>query len=416
MHFYIDPGTGSMLFTILIGVIGAVFYSLRNVLIKLRFVMSGGKKGEVSDDRMPLVIFTDSKRYWNVFEPICDELERRGVEAQYLTMSPDDPALSKDYEHITCRFIGEGNGAFAKMNLLNAGIVLSSTPGLDVYQWKRSKNVQWYVHIPHMCTDVTIYRMFGLDYYDAVLLSGQYQIDQTRQLETLRSLPGKDLRLVGVTYMDELKRRLEQAPPLPEHQRTVLLAPSWGPSAVFSRYGGRIIDALLDTGYHIVIRPHPQSFTSEKELLDELMAAYPDSDRLEWNRDNDNFDVLRRSDVMISDFSGVIFDFALIYDKPVIYADVSFDGAPYDCCWLEEEPWTFRVLPKIGVPLAEGSLPQLKQIIDSAIDEERFAEAREQARKDAWVCIGQAAGNVADYLIEKQRELDSAPEADASEG
>ena len=40
MKLYIDPGTGSMLFTILIGVIGASIYSIRMLIIKLRFKLS----------------------------------------------------------------------------------------------------------------------------------------------------------------------------------------------------------------------------------------------------------------------------------------------------------------------------------------------------------------------------------------
>ena len=43
MQMYIDPGTGSMLFTVLIGIIGAAIYSLRMLWIKLRFAISGGK-------------------------------------------------------------------------------------------------------------------------------------------------------------------------------------------------------------------------------------------------------------------------------------------------------------------------------------------------------------------------------------
>ena len=34
MRLYIDPGTGSMLFTVLLGLIGAAFYSLRMLFIK----------------------------------------------------------------------------------------------------------------------------------------------------------------------------------------------------------------------------------------------------------------------------------------------------------------------------------------------------------------------------------------------
>ena len=87
MNLYIDPGTGSMLFTILIGVLGALVYAFRNVLMKAKFAFSGGKasKDEKAENQNSIVIFTDSKRYWNLFRPICDELERRQQPALYLT-------------------------------------------------------------------------------------------------------------------------------------------------------------------------------------------------------------------------------------------------------------------------------------------------------------------------------------------
>ena len=98
--------------------------------------------------------------------------------------------------------------------------------------------------------------------YTSVLLSGEYQARDVRQLEKMRGLPPKELVIVGIPYMDEMVRRLKENSETPPHERTVLLAPSWGDSAIFSRYGGKIIDVLLQTGYHIVVRPHPQSFTS----------------------------------------------------------------------------------------------------------------------------------------------------------
>ena len=406
MCFYIDPGTGSMLFTILIGVLGAAIYALRDSFMKLRFYFTGGKAEKNNSASIPYAIFTDSKRYWNVFEPICDVFEERGQELVYMTASPDDPALNKNYAHVKCQFIGEGNKAFARLNMLRAEVLLSSTPGLDVYQWKRSRDVKFYAHIPHAISDITIYRMFGIDYYDAVLLSGDYQAEQIRKLEALRGLPAKELPIVGQPYMDAMCKRLERAEPLPPDKPvTVLLAPSWGESAIFKRYGGKIIDALLATGYHIVVRPHPQSFTSEKELLEDLMRRYPESEQLEWNRDNDNFEVLRRSDILISDFSGVIFDFSLVFDRPIIYADTSFDKAPYDACWLDEEMWTFATLPRIGVQLTRESLGDLRGLIDQCLQDPRFRESRERARRETWQHIGQGAVCTVDYLMQKYREL-----------
>lgn len=404
MQLYIDPGTGSMLFTILIGVIGASIYSIRMLFVKLRFRLSGGK-AETNNQRIPFVIFSDDKRYWNIFAPICRELDKRGKDVVYMTASPDDPALNNPYPHVKAEFIGKENKAFARLNFLNAAVVLSTTPGLDVYQWKRAKDTQFYVHIPHMANEITLYRMFGLDYYDAVLLSGEYQVQDIRSLEKLRQLPAKELVKVGIPYMDEMAARLAKEGPAPEHPRTVLLAPSWGPSAIFSVYGGKIIDVLLKTGYHVIVRPHPQSFASEKELMDKLMQEYPESDQLEWNRDNDNFNVLRRSDILISDFSGVIFDFTLIYDKPVIYTNPNFDISVYDAWWLKQPLWTTTALPRIGQELTEENMGNLKELIDQCIAEPRFAEGRRTVKAETWEHFGEGAVRTADYLINKYEEL-----------
>ena len=290
---------------------------------------------------------------------------------------------------------------------------MSTTPGLDVYQWKRSIDVNWYVHILHAASNSIGYRMFGIDYYDAMLLSGEHQIKQVRELERLRGLPAKEIKLVGVTYLDEMKARLDASEDIPEHKFTVLLAPTWGPSGILSRYGEKVIRALLDTGYQIVVRPHPQSFSSEKELMDRLMTQFPNNDQLEWNRDVDNFDVLRRSDIMISDFSGVIFDYVLVFNRPVIYADTSFDRSPYDSYWIDEEPWTFQVLPKIGRQLVQEDFGRLKEIIDAMSDDPHYQAAIDEARNETWAHIGEAAMLTVDYLIDKRNALSISEAAEA---
>ncbi|MBR2556150.1 MAG: CDP-glycerol glycerophosphotransferase family protein [Aeriscardovia sp.] len=408
MLLYIDPGTGSMLFTILIGMLGAGFFAFRKLFLKLRFLGSGGKAETMNASKIPYVLYAESKRYWNLFEPICDEFECREVPLLYLTSSQDDPAFQKDYKFIERQFIGEGNKSFAKLNMLNASIVLATTPGLDVYQWKRSKNVDWYIHIPHMASDVTLYRMFGLDYYDAILTTGEYQSEEVRELEKVRNLPPKELKVVGLPYMDELKKKLDQCKEKTGRERTILLAPSWGSSGILTLFGEKVIDALVKTGYKIIIRPHPQSFVSEKEMIDRLMVKYPKTDKLSWDRDSDNFSALESSDILISDFSGVIFDYVFVFDKPVIYADYDFDFAPYDCSWLDNKTWTFEVLKKIGRKLDESEFGHMKEIIDECIADEGYAAARREAGEEGWQCRGEGAKNIADYMIQKHSEISAA--------
>lgn len=405
MLLYIDPGTGSMLFTVLIGVLGALLYLLQNVFIKLRFIISGGNTRD-STEKETYTFFTDSKRYYTIFKPLCDAFENRQIKARYLTASPDDPLLKENYKYVKTEFLGEGNHAIAKMNMIKSDIVLSSTPGLDVYQWKRSRDVKKYVHILHAANDVTAYRCFGIDYFDAIMVSGEYQRKQIRQLEALRHLPPKELPMIGLPHMDSLLKRLRESGTAPSHPKTVLLAPSWGASGILTVYGGTIIKELLKTDYHVVIRPHPQSFVSEKEMIMALQREYPVSDRLEWNSEIDNFDVLRRSDILISDFSGVIFDFSLVFDKPIIYADTSFNKDPYDAWWLEENMWTFTILPRIGMQLTRDNYMNIGSIMDECLKSTVYQNGREEARNETWANRGDSISLATDYLIALKQRID----------
>ncbi len=402
---YIDPGTGGMLFSILFGIFGVAVFSFRALLLKMKYRTSNDKNAKIYDQKIPIAIFTDHKRYWNVFEPLLDEFEKRKQNVAYLTCSKDDPVFDKKYEYIKGEFLGEGNKAFSRLNLLNASIVVSSTPSLGVFQWKRSNNVDFYIHVQHGANDISMYRMYGTDHFDALPLSGEYQIEEIRQLEDMRGIAHRETPLCGIPYMDAMKKRLKEAGPVPEHERTVLMAPSWGKSGILSRFGEKLIDALIDTGYKIIVRPHPQSYASEKEMLDKLMSKYTDESKVIWNRDNDNFEVLRQSDILISDFSGIIFDFTLVFDKPLIYTDTKYDIRPYDADWIEETPWTFRILPKLGLELNEENVGNIKELIDKCINDPSFSKGRDKARSETWVPMGNGAELTVDYILKKYNEV-----------
>ena len=403
IFLYIDPGTGSMLFSLVIGVVTTLIFALRALAVKLRFILSGGKAKKIYADKIPFVIYSDHKRYWNVFEPICDEFERRKIPLVYYTQSADDPALSKKYDFVKAEFISEGNKGFVRMNMLNAGTVISTTPGLDVLQWKRSKNVDRYVHVPHSVDDLSGYRMFGLDYYNAVLCTGINQVDFIRKIESLRTIKPRETKIVGSTYMDA---NLEYLKDLPSHKTnincpTVLLAPSWGKSAILSRFGESLLDALVKTKFKIIVRPHPQSKTSEKDLLAQLESRYKDAENLSWNYDNDNLAVMNESDILITDFSGIIFDYAFLLNRPLIYADTEFDNSVYDAAWLDEKMWILMTADKMGVKLEESKIPNVKNLILDAMRSEKLAKARESVKSECWENVGMAAKAIVNFLTEE---------------
>ena len=407
---YIDPGTGSMLFSIVIGAAATLFFLAKAAWLKLKLFFSGSKgKGSSLKDaaHKSFVIYCEGKNYWNTFKPVCDEFEEREIPLAFLTSSKDDPCFEQGYQFVKPEFIGEGNAAFARLNMLSAGIVLSTTPGLGVYQWKRSRNVRHYAHVLHMPNDATTYRLFGLDYYDSVLLTGDYQKADLRYLEGERGISKKALVTVGCAYLDVLSQKIKDVPDEKEHKFTVLLSPSWGDVGLLKRFGERLLDPLSKSGWRIIVRPHPQSKKSEADMLTRLEKRYKDSANIEWDYESDNIYSLKKADIMISDFSGIIFDYTFLRDKPVMYVKAGMNLMPYDAYDLPhkgEKLWQFETLKKIGIELNESQFENIKEVIQNASDSEELAKGRKRAKEEAWMRIGQAGKNIADYMIKTVEE------------
>ncbi|MHC6202076.1 CDP-glycerol glycerophosphotransferase family protein [Breznakiellaceae bacterium SP9] len=396
---YIDPGTGSMLFSILIGAAATLYFLSRAVIIKARVFFSGGRAATAAAE-IPFVIYCEGKQYWNVFKPVLDEFEKREQPLVYLTSAQEDPVFEQNYRHIKAEYIGTGNKAFARLNFLSAACLLMTTPGLDVFQLKRAKTVKHYAHVLHMPSDAALYEMFGLDYFDSVLLTGDYQAADLRELEKVRGLPQKKLVTVGCTYLDVFAARMKQLTKEEEHPFTVLVSPSWGASGLLSCYGESLLDELAKTPWRIIVRPHPQSKTSEAALLERLAKRYADKSTIQWDFERDTIISLAKADIMISDFSGIVFDYLFLFDKPVLYTIQRFDKRPYDADDLAGELWQFRTLPTVGHELKEELFPRIKEVIQSIADSAELRAARHAAKQEAWMYQGEAGRRIADFMFE----------------
>jgi CDP-glycerol glycerophosphotransferase (TagB/SpsB family) len=197
--------------------------------------------------------------------------------------------------------------------------------------------------------------------------------------------------------------KIKHIPPEENHPLTVLVSPSWGTSAILSRFGEKLLDPLVKTGFRIIVRPHPQSKKSEAPMLEKLTAKYKDAANLEWDYENENIYSLAKSDIMISDFSGIVYDYTFLFNRPVIYVKQGIDLRPYDAFDLGENAadrmWQYRTLKEIGIELEEETFPRIGEIIKNASDSEELNRARQMAKETAWQYPGEAGKRVVDYLV-----------------
>jgi hypothetical protein len=392
---YIDPGTGSALFSIAIGIAAAAYFLFRAFVLKFKIFLFRTNKTQTKNK---IVIYAEDKRYFLFFERIIEEFENRGIEILYLTQSEDDPVFEHDYKYIKGKYIGSGYKAFAYLNFLSADFVLTTTPDLDVLHWKRSKAVKHYCHLLHMPCGPASYRLFSLDYFDSVLLSDSNDINEVHYLEKIRNLPEKHIEIIGNPYFDNCVKKIETITKEENRPFTVLVSPSWGTSSLLSLYGEKLLDPLRDTGWRIIIRPHPQSLTREKHIIDTLSERYKDNSNIEWDFNRENIYSLSKSDIMLSDFSGIIFDYAFLFDRPVLYNLNNFDKGPYDAYYLENEPSFIQNIRKVGVSLDENDFGSIKDVITRVVENKKLFDARQEVKKQVWSYPGESGKRIADFI------------------
>ena len=111
---------------------------------------------------------------------------------------------------------------------------------------------------------------------------------------------------------------------------------------------------------------------------------------------------MKKADMMISDFSGIIFDYTFLCDKPVMYVSADMDLMPYDAYDLNNQykNW-FDALEYMYKQIDEKDFDNIKEVIQNASDSPELAAQRKIAKETAWMHIGEAGKRIADYMIQK---------------
>ena len=400
---YLDPGSGSMLVAGLVGILATLLFFLKGVYYKARRVALGFLGKTTQDDltKHQLVVYSEGRQYWSTFRPLIDELGRRNERCLYLTSDEQDPGLLYSSELVSSKYIGTGTKAYASLAVLDADVCVMTTPGLDVLQIKRSKGVKHYAHLIHAPTDVGLYKHYAFDYFDSILLSGDHQVKSLLKLEELRGTPRKHLHKVGCLYYDEMQRQLEEleAAPVTDSTLTVLVAPTWGQNGLLKRFGARILIPLLEKQWKVIVRPHPQSYIAEKDMLDRIREELRHYPNLRWDHGNDGTQSMARANVMVSDLSGIVFDFVFLFERPAITLKYDVNKIGQEASDLPWELWELTVLDIIGARIDEREVDKLPTVIEQELGKSDRREKIRQLRDGSVANFGHAAKDTVNELL-----------------
>lgn len=401
---YLDPGSGNALVYLLVSLFGAVTYFLKSAFYRVLGFLRGEKFEAHKNDE--IVIFSEGKSYWLTFKPITEEFIKRNIPFTYLTMDVRDPALTIDHPNMHSRYVGESNSGFSKVAHASGLVMLSTTPNIGTtgFPLPRPQKIKCLAHIWHSVCDTSFYLLGSLDHYDAALTVGDCFIPSIRSVEEKQHLNPKEILSVGLPYLDELKKKLNSGGNYASNnEKTILIAPSWGSKNCLIVYGVQFIKQLANLKYRIIIRPHPQSLKVEKEFIQTIQSELKDFDNILFDFDIDGSESMRQADLLISDKSSIRFDFAFLYEKPVLTLDIPLkDLSVYEAS-IVGQLWEESHSEQLGIRLTPDQKSEIVIAVKKALDitPQDIRSFRESTIQN-W---GHSAEAIADWTLNKVKEL-----------
>ncbi len=375
-----------------------------------------------SDERT-VVFYSEGPAYWPHLDPIIrhfgDYWDRPFC---YVSSDPRDPGLSSGNSRMHCFCIGAGMVRNVFFRSLQAGVVVMTMPDLDTLEIKRSRFPVHYVFVPHsMASKHMIYRKGAFDHFDTVFCAGPHHMAEIRETESLYGLPQKNLFAAGYGRLDKiLEARAASAPPreqgLPE-VRNVLVAPSWGPEGLLETCGVDLVKVLVDAGYDVTVRPHPQTKRLRPDALEALVRQFAANDRFHLEEDMATQKSLHACDIMISDWSGVALEFAFGIGRPVLFVDTARKVNNPDYLRYDSVPIEVFIREQIGRVVSPQELDRVPAIMDElAAKSGTFSERVRTLREQHVFNVGQSGREGAAHIAELARKSGSIPAVDDSTG
>ena len=399
---YIDPASTSALLYIVVALVATLVFTLRGFFYKVKNLILGKGFINSSDfENTDIIFYSEGKQYWAVFLPIIRALNAKNVPCAYISSDKNDPGLEYTSKYYDSKYIGNLTMTSVYLNKLKAKFVGMTTPQLDVMMIRRSKKVQHYGHIVHAPIDIFTYRKFAFDYFDSVFCSGPHQIEGIKKLEEQRGTQKKLLLETGLTYYDIMSEEVKKISVPMKKNPIVLVAPTWKEYSIINRFGVRFFESLLmNSSYDIILRPHPQSYVSFPKLMSEIEEHFKEETRITIDRNPLATDSMAKSDLMIGDLSGVFWDYAFLYAKPLLLLKTEFDSIEgFEGSELDYEMWEMRERGRLGKIFDENDIENISTLVNDLISNPPSSKLGE-LRKESVNNFGNAGEVAANQILE----------------
>ena len=261
------------------------------------------------------LFYSEDKKYQKYAYLLIEALvKRHPQEIYYISSEIDDKIRKLEVKNI---FIGKGLMLNIFFSIIRAQNIFLTLTDLDNHAVTKNKNVDKYIYYFHAPVSTTKnYTATAFDNYDTILCNGDYHLNEIRKRESIKKIKKKELIKTGYFYFDYLNSRMNKKIKANE----VLIAPSWNYNCknFINENIEEIIQSVLDRGYNVKFRPHPESFKRSILTINTLRNKFL-NEKFILDETIENIDSMENAKCLITDSSGIAIEFVLLFKKPTLY-------------------------------------------------------------------------------------------------
>ncbi len=365
-----------------------------------------------------LVIYSEKSGFYKYFKGLISELlSRSDMVIHYVTNDPDDVIfeVAKENPRIKPYYIGLKKTITLMMGL-ECDMVVMTTPDLEKYYLKKSrmkKDIE-YVYIPHALMSMHMGMKEGsLDAFDTIFCAGAHIKREVAATERVYSLPQKALVEFGYPLVDDLivLGEKERKTHSNTGRKEILIAPTWNEDNILDSCIDEMLEGLLCDDYHVTVRPHPEYVKRFGQRMNATVERWKDKigEGLTFELDFSSNKSIYSSDLMITDWSGISFEFSFATKRPTLFVNTKMKVLNENWQKIDCTPIEITLRDEIGKSIEKSDVKNIGEIVKDTFKCSKEYETRiEDALNKAVYNVGDSNRVGADYILKRLIEIQEA--------
>ena len=332
-----------------------------------------------SVEKMQLMFYSEQSGFYKYYAGMIDYIcEHSDIDIHYVTSDPEDIIFKDPRPQIKPYYIGSDKHLIPLFMKLDCDLCVTTVPDLEKYHLKRSrvrKDIEYVYAFHGMGSTALTLRKGALDWYDTVFAVGVDCVNELRDSEELYKTPKKRLVETGYPLIDEMIEKYESTEHPENKVPKILIAPSWQPDNIIDSCIDGLLEALAKTDYDIIVRPHPQQVRHQPEKFEVMKEKFAGSSNIEIQTDFSSNNPVMESDILITDWSDISWEFAFVTKRPVLFINTPMKVMNTEWEKIKTKPINITLRSVIGREVEPDKIDTVNDVIAEMLaNKEQYRE------------------------------------------